>query len=158
MAWSQFTYWRRDVWVKKPLTKAPKGSDKPLVYHQLKHGDFDPSPYLSMIEKEWSMFDSEVEKLKKDYETDSQGFKNKRRNRLAVYNKRVAQLEKEHWELDHKRLKMFREGLYNAFGLDLWDEIMEDYPDATTNEFYNRYEQRAKLIKKNGDRSFKEPM
>lgn len=144
MAWSRFTYWRRDTWVSKPLTKVPKGSDKPLVYHQLKHGDFEPSPYLKMVDEEWDMFDKEIEELKLEYATDRDGFQDKKRNRLAVYNKRVAQLEREHWELDQKRIKMFKDGLKDAFGYDLWDEIMDKFPEADTKEFYKKYEQRAK--------------
>jgi len=130
--------------VPKPLTKIPKGSDKPLVYHQLEHGDFEPSPYLKMVDEEWKMFDKEVQKLKKDYATDRDGFQDKKRNRLAVCNKRVLQLEREHWELDEKRMKMFKDGLKAAFGYDLWDEILNEHPELNAKDFYKKYEQRAK--------------
>jgi len=64
MAWSQFNYWRRDNWLEKPLTKVPKGSKEPLVWHQIERGDFDPSPYWDMADKEIEMFEKEMEDYK----------------------------------------------------------------------------------------------
>jgi len=144
MAWSRFTYWRRDTWVPKPLTKAPAGSTKPLVYHQLEHGDFEPSPYLEMVAEEWKRYEDELAEIQQEYKTDRDGLFEKKRNRLAVYNKRVGQLEREHWDLDQKRMEMFRKGLKDAFGYDLWDEVMDAFPSADATEFYKEYERRAR--------------
>jgi len=146
MAFSPFTYWRRDTWVKPPLKKIPKGKTGPLVYHQLLHGDFEPSPYLKMVDKEWSEYGKEVDKIREDFKSDREGLFEKTRSRLAVYNKRVQKLEEEHWKLDEKRLDLFRKGLKDAFLIDIWDKVMEKYPDTTPQEFYECYKKEVKMI------------
>lgn len=141
MSWSRFTYWKRGITVKPPLKKAPKGSNKPLILHQIENGDFDPSPYLLMIDKEEKMFQKEIDKWKQEnpdahYET----FRNWHRSRLAVFNKRKIKLDKEFWNHHYSRMDLFRKQLRDYYLLDLWDEVLELSPE-TPMEFFNLYGQ-----------------
>lgn len=147
MAWSRFTYWMRGETVKPPLKKVPKGSNKPLVYHQMMNGDFDPSPYLLMVEEEDKRLEKEVSAWKKKNNGYSKElFDEWYRGRKAVYNTRKFKLEKEHWEYDRSRMELFKKGLRDAFLLDLWDQILEK-SSGDVKEFYDLYASEASRLK-----------
>lgn len=147
MGFSQFTYWKRGTNLRQPLKKVPKGSDQPLVYHQLKNGDFDPSPYLKMSFKEEKLLQKEIEDWKKknpntSYETYYEWYSKRR----AIYSRRITKLRDEHWRYDQERIKLFKKGLQDAFLLDLWDECLEEC-DGDVNDFYNLYKSKSTKLK-----------
>lgn len=144
MTWSRFTYWKRGTKIVPLLTQKPKGTDKHLVYYQVKAGCFDPSPYLAMVEQEDINLKKEVEKWKKkNKDASTITFNEWYRERKSVYNKRKGQLEKAHWDHDVKRMDIFKKSLKEAFHLDLWDEVLEKEPESAL-DFYNEYEKTFK--------------
>ena len=146
MAWSQFNYWRRDSWIEKPLTKVPKGSKEPLVWHQIQRGDFDPSPYWDMADKEIVMFEEEMAKYEAKHPSMHRlDYQEHYRKRWAVYNKRIIKLRDEHWKHDESRMELLKKGLIKAFRVDVWDEVLEEC-DGDPKEFYRTYKKKAKYI------------
>lgn len=149
MAWSRFQYWRRGKTVKPVLKNKPKGSSDPLVLHRIKDGTYLPSPYLEMIEKENKLLEKEVVAHKQAHPYESKlDYESWYRPRKSVFNKRIIKLEQAHWEHDMARVKLFREDLYSAFKVDVWEECLEAC-DGNEMEFYQKYEELVSLGKKN---------
>lgn len=134
MAFDRFNWWKRGVKVTKPLAKVPAGSDKPLVYHQILHGDFRPSPYWDMAKQEEEYLRQEVEKYKKANPTARPDtVRDFEYSRARIYTKRANKLRESHQEYEVSRLDMLRKGLKDAFGHDEW-EIALDLVNHTKNQ------------------------
>ena len=109
-----FNWWKRGVKVSAPLTKAPKGSGHPLVWHQIQHGDFRPSPYWKMSNDEFKLFDKEIEAYKKEKPYIGKDSVDEwSRSRWKTYHKRIEKL---------RGISLLRKGLLEAFDYDVWDE------------------------------------
>ena len=118
-----FNWWKRGVKVSAPLTKAPKGSGYPLVWHQIQHGDFRPSPYWEMSNDEFKLFDKEIEAYKKEKPYIGKDSVDEwSRSRWKTYHKRIEKLRGSHIEYEQKRISLLRKGLLEAFDYDVWDE------------------------------------
>jgi hypothetical protein len=134
MAFDRFNWWKRGVKVTKPLTKVPYGSDKPLVYHQILHGDFRPSPYWEMAKQEEKYLEEEVKKYRKaNPHVKEDSVRDFRYTRARIYTKRANKLRESHQEYEVARLDMLRKGLKDAFGKDYWDLAL-DLVHHTKNE------------------------
>jgi len=109
--------------VSAPLTKAPKGSGYPLVWHQIQHGDFRPSPYWEMSNEEFKLFDKEIEVYKKEKPyIGKDAVEEWSRSRWKTYHKRIEKLRGSHIEYEQKRISLLRKGLLEAFDHDVWNE------------------------------------
>lgn len=122
-----FNWWKRGVKVTSPLTKAPKGSGYPLVWHQIQHGDFRPSPYWEMSNHEILLFEKEVEDYlaKKPY-LGREAIEEWSRSRWSTYHKRIEKLRESHIEYEQKRIHLLRKGLLEAFDYDVWEESINE--------------------------------
>lgn len=138
-----FNWWKRGVKVISPLTKAPKNSIFPLVWHQIKHGDFSPSPYWEMSNEEIRLFHKEVEEYKKKnpYSND-QSVEEWSRSRRKVYFKRIEKLRESHIEYETKRISLLRKGLLDAFEKDVWEESINEC-EGDEMELYEIYKKNA---------------
>lgn len=146
MGWSRFHYWRRGKSVPKVIRKKPESFKGPLVEYQIKKGMYRPSPYLQIIEQEKRMLADEISEYKKNNPGyDKIDFLQWKRERRAVYNKRIFKLFEEHWIHDEKRMKMFRNQLLKDFKVDVWEQCLEECT-GDEMEFYKMYRQ---MVNKN---------
>ena len=117
-----------------------------MVWHQIERGDFDPSPYWDMADKEIEMFEEEMAKYKAEHPSmDLLDYQDHWRKRWAVYNKRIIKLREEHWKHDVSRMDLFKKGLIRAFKVDVWDEVLEEC-EGGPKDFYKIYKKKAKYI------------
>jgi len=134
-----FNWWKRGVRVNTPLTKAPKGSGYPLVWHQIQHGDFRPSPYWEMSNEEFRLFDKEVESYRKEKPyLGNDSVEEWSRPRWKVYHKRIEKLRESHVEYEQKRISLLKRGLIEAFDYDVWDESISQC-DGDEMDLYEIY-------------------
>lgn len=140
---SIFNWWKRGIKITKPLSKAPKGSGNPLVWHQIQHGDFRPSPYWEMSREEINLFEKEVEKRRKENPYSSEEhIQNWARSRWSTYWKRIEKLKESHIEYENKRILLLKKGLIDAFGKDVWEEsVMECEGDEM--DLYEIYKKKS---------------
>lgn len=146
-----FNWWKRGVKITSLLTKAPKGSGHPLVWHQIMHGDFRPSPYWEMSLEEISLFKKEVgDYIKKNPYSGKESVDEWSRLRWRVYQKRIEKLRESHIEYESKRLGILKKNLMEAFGEDVWEEsILEcEGDEMDLYEIYKKNSAEKKYGKK----------
>ena len=132
-----------------PLRKLPRGASEPLVWYQILNGDFKHSPYWSMANKEVDYWKKEIEDYKKKNPRVTEGaVKDFADTRWRMYHKRMEKLKEAHLQYEISRLALLKEGLVNAFGIDIWDEMVEKC-DGDETKLYKQYKTEA--IKRKGE-------
>jgi len=141
-----YNWWKRGVRMTTPLRKVPKGASEPLVWYQILNGDFKHSPYWEMSRKEVDYWKKEVDDYRKKNpritEKSVQDFAD---TRWRMYHKRIERLRESHLQYEVTRLAMLKEGLIQAFGIDIWDELVERC-DGDETKLYNQYKKKVMLI------------
>ena len=141
-----FNWWKRGDKIGSPLAKAPKNSIFPLVWHQIKNGDFRPSPYWEMSNDEIKLFNQEVEEYKrKNPYSGKEAVEEWSRSRRKVYHKRIEKLRESHIEYESKRISLLRKGLLEAFEVDLWEESINEC-DGDEMDLYEIYRKKCSEI------------
>lgn len=138
-----FNWWKRGVRVTTPLTKCPKGSGHPLVWHQIQHGDFRPSPYWEMSNEEFKLFEKEIQDyLKKKPYIGQEALDEWSRSRWPTYRKRIEKLRESHVEYENKRIHLLKKGLLEAFDFDVWEESLS-VCEGDEMELYEIYKRKS---------------
>ena len=130
-----------------PLRKVPKGSSEPLVWHQIQNGDFRHSPYWEMSKKEVDYWKKEVaDYRKKNPRISEKSVQDFADSRWRMYHKRIERLKESHLQYEVSRLALLKEGLVQAFGIDIWEEMVEKC-DGDETKLYNQYKKETIKIK-----------
>jgi len=130
-----------------PLRKVPKGSSEPLVWHQIQNGDFRHSPYWEMSKKEVDYWKKEVaDYRKKNPRISEKSVQDFADSRWRMYHKRIERLKESHLQYEVSRLALLKEGLAQAFGIDIWEEMVEKC-DGDETKLYNQYKKETIKIK-----------
>lgn len=143
-----YNWWKRGVRMTTPLRKVPKGSSEPLVWYQILNGDFKHSPYWEMSRKEVDYWKKEVDDYrKKNPRISEKSVQDFAESRWRMYHKRIERLRESHLQYEVSRLAMLKEGLINAFGVDIWDEMVE-ICDGDETKLYKLYKTESTKRKK----------
>ena len=143
-----YNWWKRGVRMTTPLRKVPKGSSEPLVWYQILNGDFKHSPYWEMSRKEVDYWKKEVDDYrKKNPRISEKSVQDFADSRWRMYHKRIERLRESHLQYEVSRLAMLKEGLINAFGIDIWDEMVE-ICDGDETKLYKLYKTESTKRKK----------
>lgn len=142
-----YSWWKRGVRVTTPIKKAPKYSADPLVWHQIQHGDFRPSPYWEMSNKEVDLWKSEIKTYKeKNPRVSEDSIRDFSETRWKMYQKRIEKLRIDHITYEASRLELLKEGLISAFGVDIWENVLLKC-DGDETKLYNLYKKEAIKLK-----------
>jgi hypothetical protein len=100
-----------------------------------------------MSKKEVDYWKKEVDDYRKKNprisEESVQEFAN---SRWRMYRKRIEKLKESHLQYETSRLALLKEGLIQAFGVDIWDEVVERC-DGDETKLYNLYKKSNKILK-----------
>ena len=94
------------------------------VYYLLQHG----TKYKSDVQKHWDEYKGDTNEGRWEY----------MRDRTRMQNLRVLKLAEESHKKEEELLFKLRQELTAAFGIDLWDEAVENC-DGDLKEFYEYY-------------------
>lgn len=134
-----YNWWKRGVRMTTPLRKVPKGASEPLVWYQILNGDFKHSPYWEMSNKETDYWKKEIaDYRKKNPRITEKSVQDFADARWRMYHRRIERLRESHLQYEVTRLAMLKEGLINAFGVDIWDELVEKC-DGDETKLYKMY-------------------
>lgn len=134
-----YNWWKRGVRMTTPLRKVPKGASEPLVWYQILNGDFKHSPYWEMSNKETDYWKKEIaDYRKKNPRITEKSVQDFADARWRMYHRRIERLRESHLQYEVTRLAMLKEGLINAFGVDIWDELVERC-DGDETKLYKMY-------------------
>ena len=140
-----FNWWKRGVNVTKILGKVPSGSGYPLVWHQIQHGDFRPSPYWEMSMDEIKFFEQEIKDyIKKKPYIGKDSIEEFSRSRWKTYHKRIEKLRESHIEYEQKRISLLRKGLLEAFDFDVWEETISEC-QGDEMDLYDLYKEKSRI-------------
>ena len=144
-----YNWWKRGVRMTTPLRKVPRGASEPLVWYQILNGDFKHSPYWEMSKKEVDLWNKEVDEYrKKNPRISEKSVQDVADSRWRMYHKRIEKLKESHLQYEVSRLHLLKEGLIQAFGMDIWDEMVEKC-DGDETKLYQEYKKQA--IKTKGE-------
>lgn len=142
-----YNWWKRGVRMTTPLKKLPKGATEPLVWYQIQNGDFKCSPYWEMAKKETVYWEKEVEEYRrKNPRISDRSLQDFSDSRRRIYHKRAEKLKESHIQYEISRLDLLKEGLFKAFGVDLWDKMVEKC-DGDETKLYEEYKKEAIKLK-----------
>lgn len=142
-----YNWWKRGVRMTTPLRKLPRGASEPLVWYQILNGDFKYSPYWEMSKKEVDYWKKEVDDYrKKNPRVSEKSIQDFADARWRMYHKRIEKLKESHLQYETSRLALLKEGLVNAFGVDIWDEMVEKC-DGDETKLYKLYKKEAIKLK-----------
>lgn len=134
-----YNWWKRGVRMTTPLRKVPKGASEPLVWYQILNGDFKHSPYWEMSNKETDYWKKEIaDYRKKNPRITEKSVQDFADARWRMYHRRIERLRESHLQYEVTRLAMLKEGLINAFEVDIWDELVERC-DGDETKLYKMY-------------------
>jgi len=134
-----YNWWKRGVRMTTPLRKVPKGASEPLVWYQILNGDFKHSPYWEMSNKETDYWKKEIaDYRKKNPRITEKSVQDFADARWRMYHRRIERLRESHLQYEVARLAMLKEGLINAFEVDIWDELVERC-DGDETKLYKMY-------------------
>ena len=74
------------------------------------------------------------------------------RTRWAVYKKRIDKLREAHCLYEESRILMLRNGLLEAFNIDVWDDAVEKCEGDSPMDLYNTYNEIATSAKRVRDK------
>ena len=75
---------------------------------------------------------------------------------MLLYKKRINKLREAHCEYEELRLNTLRNGLLEAFNIDVWDEAVEKCEGDSAMDLYNTYSSIAVMAKSVRDRAFED--
>ena len=138
MAYNKFRWWITGR-IKKPLPPS-----KPLL-DRIRNGDFEYSPYFEQAESyrkiSDELFDTTLKNSKSNnYLTKYMDALNAGRMKRV----RALKLDDEAHKHESNRLCTLRKALFNEFGFDLWDSVMDGDFDGNTEDLYWYYKNELK--------------
>lgn len=134
MAYNPFRWWTRG----KRQRNRPLPSHYPLL-QKIMNGDYDLHPLMEEWIDEKEKYKSDVQKHWDEYKGDTnEGRWEYMRDRTRMQNLRVLKLAEESHKKEEELLFKLRQELTAAFGIDLWDEAVENC-DGDLKEFYEYY-------------------
>jgi hypothetical protein len=100
-----------------------------------------------MSKKEVGLWKKEVDEYrKKNPRISEKSVQDFADYRWRMYHKRIEKLKESHLQYETSRLHLLKEGLIQAFGMDIWDEIVEKC-DGDETKLYQEYKKEAIKLK-----------
>lgn len=122
---SRFNWWRRHK-SKAKLQRKDALKGKSFLLQQIRHGDYDHSDYKRQAQDELRRCEVELQAFVSKYKGDKPTQEYKYLEIERSYRKRYNKLmEDYHWE-EASILVNLKLALIKDFGVDIWDEVMEE--------------------------------
>lgn len=134
----KFNWWRRHKPEKK-LKREDALTGVSFLLQQIRNGDYDVSDYRRQAREEFDYMATEVKKVIKGWKGGSDSLKEKLNEVERKYIKRHNRLMKDYHEEENRRIQALKEALEKEFGVNVFDEAIEQYGTGTLEEFYFGY-------------------
>lgn len=133
--WGNVYYWWRRWKTHKSLPASAS------VYEKLKNGDFDVSPYWKQIEWEYYYLAEDIVKLRNNTVFTRDTIKEKERELVTLYNKRIFKLTDDAVLDERARMKDLEDSIRRQFKgtKEQVHKYIEYYAEGTIEECINNY-------------------
>jgi hypothetical protein len=152
MGKSKWNWWRRHS-KRQPLDPKQALKGKSFLLQQIEHGDFDYSEYRVQALEELVMCEEAKEQLASSWICGPDSLRDRLDELDRKYIKRYNKLMQDHDREENKMLHELKESLIKEFGIDIWDEALDQVDGGNLKDFYYTYRQLAS--KDNGTSKFR---
>lgn len=140
---NKFNWWRRGHKSQQKLKPNQALKGKSLLLQQIEHGDFDPSPYKALADKELVLRDKLKHTITLNWKGGQDSLKEKLDSVDLAAQKRYNKLYEEYDKQEQRMLQELKHRLLAEFEVDVWDLSLSYPSDLTTVQFYHVYNQHA---------------
>lgn len=139
MAYNPFYWWRRFS-KSAPLKRKDALKGKSFLLQQIEHGDFEYSDYSRQARLEPKYLEERIIKLRSTHNGGPESFREKVDEYKSMSAARINRLMADHHNEETKLLFLLKDGLVKEFGVDVWDEALEDVGEGGLKELYYIYQ------------------
>lgn len=147
MGKSKWNWWRRHS-KRQPLDPKQALKGKSFLLQQIEHGDFDYSDYYNQALDELIMCEKDKLQLITNWKFGRESLQERVDELDRKYIKRHNKLMQDHDREENKMLHELKQSLIKEFGVDIWDEALDQVDGGNLIDFYYTYRQLA--LKDNG--------
>lgn len=143
---SRYYWWRRYP-SRRKLKRSQANKLKPFILQQIEHGDFDHSDYERQAKEELKRCEQDLAKFCKEYKGTKPELDHRYLEIERGYRKRYNKLMEDYYWDEGNRLVDFKDALCKHFGVDIWDECMNEAFKRDTDgaeSFYSLYSELTK--------------
>lgn len=152
MGKSKWNWWRRHS-KRQPLDPKQALKGKSFLLQQIEHGDFDYSEYRIQALEELVMCEEAKKQLASSWICGPDSLRDRLDELDRKYIKRYNKLMQDHDREENKMLHELKESLIKEFGIDTWDEALDQVDGGNLKDLYYTYRQLAS--KDNGTSKFR---
>lgn len=117
---------------------------KSFLLQQIEHGDFDYSEYRVQALEELVMCEEAKEQLASSWICGPDSLRERLDEIDRKYIKRYNKLMQDHDREENKMLHELKESLVKEFGIDIWDEALDQVDGGNLKDLYYTYRQLAR--------------
>lgn len=114
---------------------------KSFLLQQIEHGDFDYSEYRVQALEELVMCEEAKEQLASSWICGPDSLRDRLDELDRKYIKRYNKLIQDHDREENKMLHELKESLIKEFGIDIWDEALDQVDGGNLKDLYYTYRQ-----------------
>ena len=114
---------------------------KSFLLQQIEHGDFDYSEYRVQALEELVMCEEAKEQLASSWICGPDSLRDRLDELDRKYIKRYNKLMQDHDREENKMLHELKESLIKEFGIDIWDEALDQVDGGNLKDLYYTYRQ-----------------
>ena len=114
---------------------------KSFLLQQIEHGDFDYSEYRVQALEELVMCEEAKEQLASSWICGPDSLRDRLDELDRKYIKRYNKLMQDHDREENKMLHELKESLVKEFGIDIWDEALDQVDGGNLKDLYYTYRQ-----------------
>jgi len=140
MGKSKWNWWRRHS-KRQPLDPKQALKGKSFLLQQIEHGDFDYSEYRVQALEELVMCEEAKEQLASSWICGPDSLRDRLDELDRKYIKRYNKLMQDHDREENKMLHELKESLVKEFGIDIWDEALDQVDGGNLKDLYYTYRQ-----------------
>jgi len=140
MGKSKWNWWRRHS-KRQPLDPKQALKGKSFLLQQIEHGDFDYSEYRVQALEELVMCEEAKEQLASSWICGPDSLRDRLDELDRKYIKRYNKLMQDHDREENKMLHELKESLIKEFGIDIWDEALDQVDGGNLKDLYYTYRQ-----------------
>ena len=114
---------------------------KSFLLQQIEHGDFDYSDYQNQALDELIMCEKDKLQLISNWKFGRESLQERVDELDRKYIKRYNKLMQDHDREENKMLHELKESLIKEFGVDIWDEALDQVDGGNLKDLYYTYRQ-----------------
>lgn len=143
----KYNWWRRQRPARK-LQRKDAFKGRPFLLQQLEHGDYSESDFKRQAEDELVRCEQALELFKKEYKGSDPKQDSRYHDIQRKYTKRYNLLMEDYDTQEKRSLNELKHNLIKEFGVDVWDEAIEEAIGQgieEDEEFYYIYQRVSEL-------------